>query len=306
MLEWLTPGVGSAIGAIGQMAGGMMANAANAKQAAAQMAFQERMAGQQRQWAGELSQAQYEYQKNLNREARNWDAWMQGTAYQRATADMKAAGINPMLAYVQGGAGTGNVGAGSSSMSGVGSAPSGAQARMENVLGDLSHSARETARIGPQVKLLQTQAEQGKEQTALLGEQKRLVDAQVDQARANTALQVVQAFTERFRPGLIQAQTAAANAQPSYLEAQSTAAYAAGEQSSSAAQLNRQGYRMNETQGRPGFAGAFTNAAERAGSAAGTAARAAGGVVSGAVDTLRSLFNRERPAYPSSARPDPR
>lgn len=40
-------------------------------------------------------------QAQLNRD---FQAQMSGTAYQRATADMKAAGLNPMLAYSQGGA----------------------------------------------------------------------------------------------------------------------------------------------------------------------------------------------------------
>lgn len=40
-----------------------------------------------------------EAQKN-----RDWQEMMSNTAYQRATADMRSAGINPILAYSQGGA----------------------------------------------------------------------------------------------------------------------------------------------------------------------------------------------------------
>lgn len=96
MPAWLTPGVGSAIGGIGgaiaSLFGQKSANKQNLKIAREQMAFQERMSS---------------------------------TAYQRAMADMRAGGLNPILAAGRGGAST----------------PGGASAKMENEIAPGINSA---------------------------------------------------------------------------------------------------------------------------------------------------------------------
>ena len=81
--------------------GAASANRANKKIAREQMKFQ-----------GEQAQKQMDFQERMS-----------NTQYQRAMQDMKAAGLNPILAYNQGGAGTPS-----------GSAPSGASANMVNEL----------------------------------------------------------------------------------------------------------------------------------------------------------------------------
>lgn len=103
----MNPAVIAGIAGIGQIAGGVLGNRARRDEAQRNRMFQERM---------------------------------RNTSWQAAVADMEAAGINPAVAYSQGGA----------------AAPGGSMAAQENVGAGLS-SAMQNARLKAELRLLEAQ-----------------------------------------------------------------------------------------------------------------------------------------------------
>jgi len=136
--------LGGLVGGVGSYLGQQSANQATAQMSKDQMAFQERM---------------------------------RETSYQTAVEDLKKAGLNPMLAYQQGGAGN----------------QPGAAAQMQNAVGAGVSSAQEGISKYQQLQNMTSQQE--------------LLHSQIDDTNAAAALKRATAITEAYRPGLTQAQT---------------------------------------------------------------------------------------------------
>ena len=126
--------------------------------------------------------------------AMRFEERMSNTAYQRAMADMKAAGLNPMLAASKGGAST----------------PSGQQARMENVQANALNSAMVASQIAVnKAQALKTSAEANViSQTGLRSaeEQIKVLQRQQQDLIASAGLKNQQAFTALANEDLLRAQ----------------------------------------------------------------------------------------------------
>lgn len=155
---------GIASGVLG-LAGGMMTNSANAKQAANQMAFQQGQTEQQMAFGREMASRQEAFQRESVGNAQTYNTDMSNTAYQRAMADMRSAGLNPMLAYGQGGATSPASPTAAGATASV-TAQGGARAQMQDALSPAISRAFQGAMISTQLEQAMANVDLTKAQTA--------------------------------------------------------------------------------------------------------------------------------------------
>ncbi|UPW40939.1 DNA pilot protein [Sigmofec virus UA08Rod_6051] len=133
---------------------------------------------------GTSTKRQYKYQKKLQEHQQNWLEEMSNTAHQREIADLKAAGINPLLTATGGaGASTPSSGMGSIGMQGIGD--SGAMNSASALRLQRQMQEKQFELLDSQIDKNDADAEQAR---IASGNQTRLTDAQVSNLHSATAL----------------------------------------------------------------------------------------------------------------------
>lgn len=122
---------------------------------------------------------QMHFQRESNREQMGFQERMSNTAYQRAVADMISAGLNPVLAFQQGGASTPS-----------GSSSPGSSARMENEFAGAVSSALEAKRLKAEIASMKVQNKNVEAQTLVNHQLVRKIKNDIVRDWVETALDV--------------------------------------------------------------------------------------------------------------------
>lgn len=209
----------------------------------------------QRQDNYNFFQATQDYNREEAEKARQYGLELSGSAYQRAVADMRSAGINPMLAYQQGGASQPQSVSASSPQQSAPGAPRMQVPQVNQVLGPALQAGLSAAQGFASIEQTEAMTRQSEQQTANLAadEKRTRVDtllraAETGRANADADRLINSARTEAAREGLVRAETGRAGAETGLASERTAGA--------------RQEREITERVGRPGAVGSALSSAD--------------------------------------------